>query len=196
MTLSELQHEFPGLFEPPGCETASAAEQYADRVASRAGLIMRAAAWTSGGDSRRIDYMDPAEKLRLQVEICLDEDRGSTPFYLFRCSGERVDAQLTMRSPRNARAKPLSFQREAQTMMSQLRSLEVQPDGRIKGRLKKWDAYKGAGVIECLPGAFVSLSSSELPVGLRVAQSDWLSFTVTKSADRQKAINVRKCSPR
>jgi hypothetical protein len=193
MTSLELEQQFPRLFEPIACQSYSDAERYADRVAAKTGLTVRVASWASEAGIRQIEYRDPASLFRLIVEISSENNRGSEPFYLFRCSAERSDAKFKLLSSHAFRAKPLAFQREARELVSRLRSLRVDNSGRISGQLIKWDDHKRYGVIECVPGASVHLHASQLPAGVTVAPNDWLSFNVAGSADRKKAVNVSKC---
>ena len=194
MTLTELEQQFPGLFEPAGCQSPSEAERYADQVASRAGLTVRAGSWMGDNGARHVEYCNPSATLKLRVEIFADNTgRNRTPSWLFTFSGERVDAQLTANSPHAVRVKPSSFQREASELIANLRSLKVE-EGRVTGRVTRWNAAKGIGFIECLPGALVSVEAGQLPDGLKIGINDRLSFKVKKSASGQKAVNVRRCS--
>jgi hypothetical protein len=194
MTLTELEHQYPGLFEQPGCEGPAEAEIHADRVASKGGLTVRAGSWVGGNGNRHIEYCNRQGTVKLRVEIFADPNRrGSTTPWLFGFSAERVDACLTANSPHAVRVKPSSFERDATELVTHLRSLAVE-NGRVSGRLKKWNAAKGIGVVECFPGASVSVQLRDLPRGLRIGHNDLLSFTVEKSAMGQKAVNVRRCS--
>jgi hypothetical protein len=193
MTLTELEQQYPGLFEPAACQSPSEAERYADWVAAKAGLTIRSGSWTGESGTRHVEYRNPPGTLQLRVEIFADQtSRHSTPSWLFSFSAERVDARLTANSPHAVRVKPSSFQREARDLITRLRSLKVK-EGRVSGRVQKWNAAKGTGWIECLPGALVSIDAGELK-GLKITYRDWLSFQVEKSASCQKAVNVRRCS--
>ncbi len=194
MTLTDLETQYPGLFEQTGCRTPSEAERHADKVAANAGLVIRAGSWTSSGGNRHIEYRNFKSTLRLLVEIYHDDSgRSSQPSFLFSFSAERVDANLSAHSQHAVRVKPSSFARDAKDLVAALRALTV-TDGRVTGRLRKWNAAKGVGVLECLPGALVKLEASDLPSGSKKTYNQWFSFAVEKSASGQKAVNVRRCS--
>ncbi len=194
MTLTDLETQYPGLFEQSACRTPSEAERHADKVAANAGLVVRAGSWTSSRGDRRVEYRNVKGTLRLLVEIYHDDSgRSSQPPILFGFSAERVDANLTAHGKHVVRLKPNSFARDAKDLVASLRSLSV-TEGRVEGRLRKWNAVRGVGVLECLPGALVKVEAGDLPGDLKMTYNHWFSFTVEKSASGQKAVNVRRCS--
>jgi hypothetical protein len=118
--------------------------------------------------------------------------RGNTPCWLFSFWGERVDANLTVKSPHAVQVRPSSFQREVKGMIARLRSLRVEEGGRIVGRVKRWNAAQGIGTVECMPGALVLLEANELAMGETFRYNERLSFKVKKTAAKQKAVEVRR----
>jgi hypothetical protein len=196
MTLTQLQHEYPGLFEPPRCQSLSDAERCVEVAASNAGLSLRAASWTGSDGNARLEYRNRIGTVSLQVGIYPDNGgRSSTPSWLFSFSAERVDANLTAESPHAIRVKPSAFQKEVLELVSGLRALQVKK-GRVVGRVTKWNSERGIGLVECFPGAVVSLEASELPGGSKVGHRELLSFVVQKTSSRQRAIKVRRCDGR
>jgi hypothetical protein len=193
MTLTELEQQYPGLFQPSGCTSSSDAEHYADEAAAKAGLRFRTASWTGPDGDRHLEYQNRLGTLKLQVAIFADHTtRISRPSWLFSFSVERVDARLTADSPHAVRSKPTSFQREAVDLVTRLRSLQVKK-GRLTGRLTKWNPEQGIGLIECAPGVSVSVQASDLPSGSKIGNNDLLSFLVEGSSLCQKAVKVRRC---
>lgn len=194
MTLTELETQYPGLFEQAGCRTTSEAERHADKVAAKAGLVVRAGSWTSAGGDRHIEYRNVKGTLRLLVEIYYDSSgRSLQPSFLFGFSAERVDANLSAQGQCAVRVRPNAFARDATDLVAALRSLQV-TDGRVTGRLRKWNPVRGVGVLECVPGALVKVAADDLSDGSKMRHNAWFSFAVERSASGQKAIDVRSCA--
>ena len=192
MDEQDLEAKFPGLFTPSAFQSLAEAERYSDNVAARSGLTVRTSTWTADSQVRHIEYQDPLGVFKLQVQILTEGTRSSRPFYLFRCTAERLDLHILVQSRHTVRAKPAAFQHEAASMLNRLRALQVSEEGRVTGRLKKWNVNQGRGVIELFPGATVSLFAADLPSGYKVAPNDLLSFTVEVSGVTRFAVNVRE----
>jgi cold shock CspA family protein len=193
MTVDGLKRSFPGLFGPAGCVNQSEAERCADAVASQSGLTIRAGSWVGDNGNRHIEYRNREGTLKLQVELLRESaDRSKTPSWLFSFSGERLDANLLVKTAHDVEVKPSSFQRAAKGMIADLRSLKVGSGGRIVGRVKKWDSAKGRGLIECIPGASVLIESGELPMGVALRYNERVSFRIERSAGKQRAVEVRR----
>ena len=193
MTLTELQTQYPGLFQPLGCQSLSDAERCVEEAASKAGLSLRAASWRGSDGTTNLEYRNRLGTLLLRVSILPDgSNRSNQPPWLFSFSGQRVDANLSAESPHAFRVKPSSFEREVLAVMARLRSLQVRK-GRVIGRVVKWNAEKGTGLVECFPGAVVSVVASDLPSGSEIGYNERLSFAVQRTDSRQKAIKVRRC---
>lgn len=194
MTLTELQQQYPGLFQPLGCQSLHEAERCVEEAAAKAGLSLRAASWRGSDGNSHLEYRNRIGTLLLRVGISPDDsDRSRKPSWLFSFSAERVDANLTAESPHAVRVKPSSFEREVHEVVARLRSLQVKR-GRVVGRLIKWNAEKGIGLVECFPGAVVSVETGDLAVGSKVGCNEMLSFAVQRTGSRQKAIKVRRCA--
>jgi len=194
MTLTDLQQEYPGLFQPLGCQSLCEAERCVEEAAAKAGLSLRSASCTGSDGNTYLEYRNRLGTLLLRVVISPERcSRSSHPSWLFSFSAERVDANLTADGPHAVRVKPSSFEKEVLTVIARLRSIQVKR-GRVVGRLIKWNAEKGIGLAECFPGAVVSVEADDLPIGCKIGYNEILSFAVQRTDSRQKAIKVRRCA--
>jgi cold shock CspA family protein len=191
--LEDLQLQFPGLFNTSFCTTASEAEHHADVVAAELGLTSRAACWAAGTDARNLQYQDHHGGVRLNVIIDRKRLPKTSVCWFFQSSVERLDVQLHVDAP--SRVKAQAFQQDVRQLVARLRSLAVQPGGRVTGQLKKWNQERGYGYLECAPGVRVYLNIHDVSYSERpkVRYGHWFSFAVQTAPEGQKAKDLRRC---
>ncbi|MBV8551135.1 MAG: hypothetical protein JOY54_07520 [Acidobacteriaceae bacterium] len=193
MSLNDLQLQFPQLLNIPFCTTAAEAEQRADEVAFELGLFTRTARWESGGSTRNVRYTDRENQVQLSVSITGSNVMGKQASWSFTCCAERTDVGLTLAAPRRIRVS--SFRKDAEELVSRLRSLQVLSKGRLIGELSKWDKTKRHGYLQCAPGVrlFVSMDDIAPTERPHVHFKSWFSFQVQQTPKGQRAVNARHC---
>lgn len=177
----------------PVFTSVAQAERYVDRVAARLGLVTRTnSCWRDTG-SRMLEYRGERENLELSVDIAYRGLIEGRPSWATKCIVVRLDAQLRVELP--YRLWPSAFEKDARELLARLRSLRVEKDGRVVGKLAVWKEDRGFGYLECLPGVRIYTAAAEMQGLGREAlrRGCHFSFHIRLTHKGQQAVNLKAC---